>query len=437
MGVTLAKHRILDQAQHDKKRRITEAMKRAQASLRTIATTGTNGKTSTTHFVHSILSELGPAARISTIGGCVLSGDSDVPWNIHDKPGRVFTRTIRKAMEEKARWLAMEVTSKALMDGFARRWPPEVAIFTNLSRDHLDLHESPEAYLAAKAQLFVALGFPLAAQQSTRAAVLNASDEVSGLLEEVMPSGVRILRYGLEQDHVEIDLCIAGVKATHMGQRVALAGKLADVFSRELVLSVQGEFQAFNAVAAALATYSVGAEPEQIKHALSRVKHIDGRLQQVTQNPCTFVDYAHTPAALEAALLSARTIVEGTGGRLIVVFGCGGDRDFGKRPLMGAIANNHADVVWLTTDNARRESPKAIADSVLKGVEEKRAVWNVELDRRAAILAAVAMAEEIDLVLVAGKGHEREQSEGGTNVHFDDAEELQRAFRMRSGNGGK
>lgn len=434
------KHRTLTKA--EKQQQIARAMKQAQTRLRTIATTGTNGKTSTTHFVHSILSELSereaiPAARISTIGGCVSTKPE--PWTVRDNPGRVFSKTIDQAMRSGARWLALEVTSKALMSGFAQRWPPEVAVFTNLSRDHLDLHESPEAYLASKAQLFLALGHPLAGTQRTRVAVLNRSDEVSALLDEVMPSRVKVLSYGSKQTagaaganaayKADLDLCVEQAEPAESGQRVHLSGKLAERFGGTLELSVRGEFQALNAAAAALATHAIGAPPELIKRALQNVTQIDGRLQLVTQKPRTFVDYAHTPAALKAALTATRKIAKSA--RVIVVFGCGGDRDKGKRPLMGKVASELADVVWLTSDNARSESPKAIADAVQKGASGS-ADWVIELDRRRAIAGAVLAAESDDVVLVAGKGHEREQSTGGVTTKFDDAAELTRAVEALS-----
>jgi UDP-N-acetylmuramoyl-L-alanyl-D-glutamate--2,6-diaminopimelate ligase len=385
----------------------------AHPRLRTVAVTGTNGKTTTTTMVEAIVAAAGePAARLTTLGAWVAGAQVPCP-----DPVREFLGTVERAVELGVRTLALETTSKALAAGLGRRWPPTVAVFTNLTRDHLDMHGSVEAYLAAKAQLFMAL-------PADGVAVLNADDPASSLLAEVIPTGVTRRWYAvLGVTGGAPDLAAASVTCavgrTHLLLRPS---PLADALGGELVLGVTGAVHAQNALAAALATAALGYPPAAIRAGLAAFRGVRGRFEVVATRPLVVVDYAHTPDGLLGTLTTARAITP-AGGRLLCVFGCGGLRDRGKRPQMGKIADDLADLVVLTTDNPRHEAPAAIAAEIQAGASptRERARWHVELDRAAAIAWAVAEAGADDVVIIAGKGHETVQEVAGRELPFDDA----------------
>ncbi|MFT5356076.1 MAG: UDP-N-acetylmuramoyl-L-alanyl-D-glutamate--2,6-diaminopimelate ligase [Polyangiales bacterium] len=385
----------------------------ARTKLRTVAVTGTNGKTSTTTFIGSVVEQHGPAATVTTLGAWV--DGSRVPG----KGTAEFLATVEGAVKAGVEILAVEMTSKALLGGLASRWPAEVAVFTNLTHDHLDLHETAEAYLAAKAQLFLAL-------PKGGTAVLNADDPACELLAEVVPSHARILWYGSKP----CDLQIVSTQANGTGQLMTLAPSQelrAHGIASSITLRVGGGFQAFNAAAAALASFALGLDAGAIRVGLGAVGKIDGRFEVVQQDPCVIVDFAHTPDALRHVLASARALA-GEHARLHCVFGCGGDRDRSKRAPMGALVDELADVVWLTSDNPRSEDPAQIAADVLAG-SLGRAEWHRELMRQRAIIRALENASSSDVVVIAGKGHEATQEIAGTRHPFVDADEVRRYFR--------
>jgi UDP-N-acetylmuramoyl-L-alanyl-D-glutamate--2,6-diaminopimelate ligase len=384
--------------------------------LTTVATTGTNGKTTTTSMVASIVAASGePSARLTTVGGEVSGRAIEAP----DLPS-LFLATVEEAVAAGVRTLALEVTSMALAGGFAARWPPSVAVFTNITRDHLDLHGSPEAYLAAKAQLFMAL-------RDGGTAVLNGDDPASALVREVISPGVRVVTFSTR---TEATLRATSVRSREDGLLVSLAdGPLARALGGGLSLGARGEVHARNALAAALAADAAGYGPEAIREGLARFVAVAGRFEVISRDPMVVVDYAHTPDALDATLASARALCRGD---LHCVFGCGGDRDEGKRPLMGAVVDALADVAWLTSDNPRSEDPEAIMDAVLTGVSIPRARWVREVDRARAIAGAIASANPEDVVLVAGKGHERTQEIRGQEIPFDDAAVARAALARRA-----
>jgi UDP-N-acetylmuramoyl-L-alanyl-D-glutamate--2,6-diaminopimelate ligase len=377
----------------------------ARARLVTVATTGTNGKTTTTSMVAAIVRAAGePPARLTTVGAWV--GDERVPA---PTPTREFLDTVERAVAANVRTLALEVTSKALADGLARRWPPDVAVFTNLTRDHLDLHGSPEAYLAAKAQLFLALA-------PGKTAVLNADDPSAELVREVIAPGVTVETFSV-RGHAS--LAAARVEVAPGRTQVVLAGSpLASELDGALELAVSGAVHAQNALAAALAARAAGYPAAAIRAGLAAFRGVPGRFEVVSERPLVVVDYAHTPDGLVGTLATARELCRG---RLLCVFGCGGDRDRGKRPQMGAIVDERADVAILTTDNPRFEEPAAIAHDVQTGAGG-RARWIVELDRARAIELAIAEARPDDVVVIAGKGHERVQEVRGVELPFSDVD---------------
>ena len=283
-------------------------------------------------------------------------------------------------------------------------------MFTNLTRDHLDLHRSPEAYLAAKAQLFMAL-------VAGGTAIVNADDASSALLREVIAPAVVVETFSL---HDGATLAARAVEVRPGSTRVVLA---PSPFARELGgaidLAISGGVHAQNALAAALAARAAGYSAAAIGAGLSGFRGVPGRFEVIGRRPLVVVDYAHTPDGLVGTLTTARELA---GGRVICVFGCGGDRDRGKRPQMAAVVDQRADVAILTTDNPRHEDPTSIADAVLAGAPTPRARWIVELDRASAIELAIALARPDDVVVIAGKGHERVQEVAGRDLAFSDVD---------------
>ena len=396
----------------------------------TACVTGTNGKTTTTSMISAITRAAGETpCRVTTIGAFV----DDVQLET-EPSGAAFVRTLLEARDRGVKTLAIETSSQSLENGFTKTWPAKVGVFTNLSRDHLDYHGTPEKYLVAKAQLFIDL-------PAGGTAVLNASDPASALLDEVIDSSVRRVGYAarpipeecaslpiaLEAKEVTID-----VDGTHA---LLAPSPIADALGGRLDLRLVGHVHMENALAAALAGHALGYAPEVIKRALTDFEGVPGRFQVVHRRPTVVVDYAHTPDALARTLATARALLNG--GRVIVVFGCGGDRDPGKRPQMGFVAVDGADVVYVTNDNPRSEDPRVIADAILSGMTQARgdgATRNTHLilDRAEAIRTAVASADPADIVVVAGKGHEKTQTIGDEELPFDDVEIARAVFRLNN-----
>lgn len=370
---------------------------RAHAKLRTLAVTGTNGKTTSVSMIYEAIRAAGEVpARLTTLGAWV-----DDEKIVGADKTQEFLACVETAIERGVRSLALEVTSKALAQGLAKRWPAHVAVFTNLSRDHLDMHESPEAYLAAKAQLFIHV-----APGGT--VVLNADDPSSELIASVVPDHARIVRFGsggdLEAEDVVVD---------RDGTRFRLGDDA-------IALKLYGAVHVANALGALLALEAAGYSRDQVRTGIEGFVGVRGRFEVVAREPFVVVDYAHTPDGLRGTLETARAIATSSKGRVHVVFGCGGRRDRGKRPQMGAVADAMSDRVVLTSDNPRDESPGAIAEDVRAGLEPS-VPWVEELDRRRAIEVALADARADDVVVIAGKGHETEQELDGRTVPFDDA----------------
>jgi len=387
----------------------------AHAKLRTVATTGTNGKTTTTSMIASIVAAaVQPAARVTTVGAWV--GDELI---VAATPMDEFLASVERAVERGVQTLALEVTSKALAAGIARRWPPHVAVFTNLTRDHLDQHGTPEHYLASKAQLFMAL-------PPGGTAVLNADDPATPLIREVIPAGVTIDQFSIAR---AATLAAREVVVAPGKTRVMLAdGDFAHALGGVIELAVSGGVHAQNALAAALAARAAGYEAPAIRAGLAQFTGVPGRFEVVGERPLVIVDYAHTPDGLVGTLVTARELCRG---KLVCVFGCGGDRDRGKRPQMAAIVDERADVAVLTTDNPRHEDPAAIAADVRAGMTAPRARWIEELDRARAIALAIAEAAPDDVVVIAGKGHERVQEVHGRELPFSDVDVARAALAAR------
>ncbi len=389
----------------------------------TVGVTGTNGKTSTTHLVAAALAHAGPGCvTISTLGYFAGDERNDGPRTHH----RVL-ETLRAGAERGIVRAALECTSKALAEGYAKRWRFDAGVFTNLSPDHLETHGSWEHYLAAKAQLFTHLG------PGCRA-VLNAADPGSLLLDRVIPADVHRWWYAASS-RGEIqrapDLMAERIEVSLEGTRVDLArSPLAEALGGSLSTRLVGEVFGENLMAAALGALAAGIEPAVVAAGLQRCPPLPGRFEVVSRAPTVVVDYAHSPDALARTCETARRLAGD--GRVIVVFGAGGGRTPEKREPMGAVVGGAADLAVVTTDNPRHEDPAAIAAALAQGCRRGgRARVRVELDRRRAIERAIAEARTLDVVVVAGKGHETGQLVGDTELPFSDVEEVARITKSR------
>jgi UDP-N-acetylmuramoyl-L-alanyl-D-glutamate--2,6-diaminopimelate ligase len=344
----------------------------------------------------------------------------------YDGSMRAFLAVTERAVECGVGVLAVETTSRALAAGFASRWRPDVAVFTNFSQDHLDRHGTPEAYLAAKARLFLAL-------KKGGVAVLNAADPACGLLAEAIPSHVSLRGFvarGRGVGAIPVELAIEHLTADREGTTLRFAASaLGEALSFELRLSIPGVFQADNALAAALAADALGASAEAIREGIASFRGVPGRFEAIAHAPLVLVDYAHTPDALTRTLEAARALVAAEAGRVLCVFGCGGERDATKRAPMGAVADSLADRVYLTTDNPRSEPPDVIAKMVEAGATG-RSSWQTEPDRAAAIARAIGDASPADAVVIAGRGHETVQILPTGPLDFSDAEVARAACRL-------
>ncbi|MBV9103393.1 MAG: UDP-N-acetylmuramoyl-L-alanyl-D-glutamate--2,6-diaminopimelate ligase [Candidatus Eremiobacteraeota bacterium] len=377
--------------------------------LTVVGVTGTNGKTTVTHMVAAILERAGvPAGTIGTLGARfgthAWSLDNTTP--LADE----LQKTLAVMRDAGARAVAMETSSHALALQRVADVRFRIGVFTNLTRDHLDFHGSLEAYAAAKRSLF----------ERAATAVLNADDAFARQWTDELRAARRpVITFALD---AAADVRGEQVHSSARGVRCVVSGAA-------LELPLAGRFNAANALAAIAVARALDIPDATSIAALETLPPVPGRMQRIDgAHLPIFVDYAHTPDALRNALRAAR---DAATGRVIVVFGCGGDRDKGKRPLMGRLATTLADVAIVTNDNPRGEDPASIAAEILSGAASEHASVRTILDRRTAIREAVALAGAGDVVLVAGKGHEPYQLIGERVLAFDDADEARRALEER------
>jgi UDP-N-acetylmuramoyl-L-alanyl-D-glutamate--2,6-diaminopimelate ligase len=377
-----------------------------QDALTLVGVTGTNGKTTTVGLLRHLLSERGPAASIGTLGAIgadnvVIPGTESLTT-----PGPVeLARVLRGFVDAGVQSVAMETSSHALDQGRVAGLRFDVAVFTNLTRDHIDYHGSEEAYFAAKARLLDLL-------RTGGVAVLNADDAAWRRLGGRAP---RTVWFRVDGASVVAADEVRALDVTYSaeGARFVLAAGTERAAVR---LPLLGAYNVQNALGAAAACIALGMDVKSVAANLMNAPQVPGRLERIADTPCpVLADYAHTPDALERVLATLRPL---TRGRLIVVFGAGGDRDRGKRPQMGAIAARYADVAIVTSDNPRTEDPDAIIDEILTGMDAEQTVRVT--DRREAIGRALEIAGSGDVVLLAGKGHETYQVLGTTKVDFDE-----------------
>ncbi len=382
----------------------TEFYRHPSRQLRLVGITGTNGKTTTAHLIHAVLGHDGPALLSGTINTTI--GNRQRPSSLTTPEAVEIQSLLRKAWEAGCRSGVMEVSSHALSQKRVYGCHFPVAVFTNLSRDHLDYHGDMEEYLQAKLRLFQPDYNP-----GIENAVVNGDDPATRSLRFSNP--VSVTRFGFSPD---LEIFPQQCQTTIEGTFLRLS-----FFDRVLNLSspLVGRHNAYNLMAAAAACSRLDVSNTDIQAGIGRLETIPGRFEKVElETPYTVViDYAHTPAALESILQLCREV---TPGRVLCAFGCGGDRDREKRPLMGRIAAQLADWVIVTSDNPRSENPQKIIEAVVAGIPASCSNFRAVVDRRAAIRAAVKMALPDDLVLVAGKGHETCQNVGGVRLEFDD-----------------
>ena len=388
--------------------------------LTVVAITGTNGKTTSAWIARHLLVRAGRRpAMLGTVGYFLADGDGEVVLPAsHTTPEapevhRLLARHVRGGGD----CVVLEASSHGLEQDRLAGLAADVAVFTNLTRDHLDYHRDMEQYAGAKGRLFEGLS-----EQGT--AVLNADDPASVRFGEIARGkGARVVTYGTRS---RADLSASLRRVEPAGTHLFLHGM--GISKVGLFLPLSGRHNVENALAAAAAALVAGASPSDVIEGLATADSAPGRLETVVVPGRSFtvlVDYAHTDAALEGVLTVVRETMESgeSSGRLLVVFGCGGTRDTGKRAPMGAAANRLADVAIVTSDNPRDEDPDEIIAQVLSGMEPRVAAVHVEPDRRAAIALAGELAREGDVVLLAGKGHETVQKlAGGEEIPFDDRE---------------
>src|SRR6202050_663173 len=383
--------------------------------------TGTNGKSTTAFLVESILTAAGrKSALIGTIEYHLAGKVSPAP---HTTPEALeLNRIFQEALGDGATDAVMEVSSHALAQERVFGVPFDVAVFTNLTRDHLVYHKTMAEYFAAKRVLFEGCG-----TDAPRAAVTNVDDEYGAKLAEFSrKKSAVVLKYGWERG----DLHAENVEITTRGTRFDLVGPEVKipVFSRLI-----GRVNVYNILAAAGACYAGGCQADAIAVGIDKLACVPGRFERVDcgQPFTVVVDYAHTDDALRNLTALARELVSaaGTKGRVLTVFGCGGDRDRKKRPLMGEAAGRGSDFVVLTSDNPRGEDPLAIINDAVVGLQKTGVKYSVEADRRKAIGLAIREARPGDLVLLTGKGHEKVQVMREGAAPFDDLEVAREALR--------
>jgi UDP-N-acetylmuramoyl-L-alanyl-D-glutamate--2,6-diaminopimelate ligase len=375
------------------------------ARLTTVGITGTNGKTTSAFLMRAVLEAGGHSTGLLGTVTAIVGGEQHAV--ARTTPEAIdLQRTFAEMLEAGDDAVVMEVSSHALALHRADAIHWSAAVFTNLTQDHLDFHADMEEYFLAKRQLFEA---------GPELAVINVDDLYGARLARDFPAAIRI---GLDSPDAQ-------VRATDLEGDAG--GSAFSVDSLRLRTALPGRFNVLNALGAVVVARELGVADDAIADGLRTAERVPGRFEPVDEGQpfAVFVDYSHKPDALEAVLRTAREL---TAGRLIVVLGAGGDRDRGKRPLMGAAAARYADSAIITSDNPRNEDPEAIMAAIAEGAPDAEKV----VDRRDAIHRAIALAGPGDVVVVAGKGHERYQEfEGGRTVPFDDVAVAREALRAR------
>ncbi len=399
------------------------------SSMKLVAVTGTNGKTTTTYLIESIARNLG--MKVGVMGTVTHRYPGYVEASENTTPGTLKLYRLLAGMREAGCTLVvMEVSSHAICQARIAGLRYDVAIWNNLGVDHLDYHKTREAYGEAKQQLFSKYLAESFAEGHTPCAVVNAADaDVMRLIEAANPQvwGGRVMKFSAD---ATVDAEVKFGEATWENNAWHIQAKIGDQ-SMLATLPLLGRYNVANGAGAACALLSLGISAEAIIEALSKVDQVPGRMQVVrAAAPRVIVDFAHTPEALESALKATRESM--TEGLLTVVFGCGGDRDASKRPMMASRAQKNADRVVVTSDNPRTEDANAIINDICEGFSSMRGII-IEPDRLRAIELALTKALDNDrnVVVIAGKGHEDYQILGTQKTHFSDVEEVEKFFARK------
>jgi len=379
--------------------------------LKMIGVTGTNGKTTTTNLISAILNASGQ--KVGLIGTiCNKIGNRVLPVKHTTPESTDLQQLLDEMVKDGVESCVMEVSSHALALSRVDGCEFDVSVFTNLTQDHLDFHRNMEEYLRAKLRLFSELTVP-GRKGKIKYGIINADDEAAGRF--MTAASGPVYTFGVKN---RADVCAADIEINARGVSFTAIGKWGRC---SLSLKLTGLFNVYNALGAFTAAAVLGVPAGIIKDALENVEGVPGRFERIDigQDFTVIVDYAHTPDGLENILKTARQIARG---RLITVYGCGGDRDRSKRPLMGGIAARYSDFQIITSDNPRTEDPVKIIRDIEEGVRPLagKDKYTIEQDRREAIRLAVSMASEGDVVVIAGKGHEDYQIIGMEKLPFDD-----------------
>ncbi|MBB5444028.1 MULTISPECIES: UDP-N-acetylmuramoyl-L-alanyl-D-glutamate--2,6-diaminopimelate ligase [unclassified Paraburkholderia] len=400
-----------------------------------VGITGTNGKTSCSQWVAAALSARGTrCAIVGTLGTGLVGQLVHTGFTTPDAPQ--LQRSLAQLRDAGAQAVAMEVSSHALHQGRVNGTAFDIAVFTNLTQDHLDYHGTFEAYEAAKARLF--------AWPELRAAVINRDDAAGRRLLASTRSHARTIAYGIEGEHGDADanctpqsdawLTASNVRATVTGTAFHLS--TSDWGNAEVEVQTLGLFNVGNLLAVLGVLLAADVPFDAALAELAKLEPVNGRMQRLggrlqNDEPLVVIDYAHTPDALEKTLEALRPIATARGGELVCMFGCGGDRDATKRPLMGAIAERLADNVVVTSDNPRSEDPLAIIEQISVGMQDASKARRIE-DRASAILQAIRGAAREDVIVLAGKGHEATQEIMGKKRAFSDQDHARLALAARA-----
>lgn len=373
------------------------------SKLKLIGITGTNGKTTTTFLIKNILEKLGhKTGLIGTVKNMV--GDKEYEASLTTPESFQLHSLFAEMVEANCEYCVMEVSSQALSQERVYSLTFEAGIFSNLTQDHLDYHGSFENYAAAKAMLF----------ENSKLCILNLDDEHA--MSMVGNSDGRIVTYSVNTDLSDYTAKYIRYKNDGIEYELVTMG-----YVERVKVGIPGEFTVYNSMAAAVTLIELGFGFSEVLYALSLSEGVKGRIEVVPTDTdyTVIIDYAHSPDGLENIISSLRKIAKA---RIITVFGCGGDRDKTKRPIMGAIAAKLSDVIVVTSDNPRSEDPDMIVEDILVGVKGSKVKKIVKVDRTKAIAAALKEAETDDIVLLAGKGHETYQILNTGKIHYDERE---------------
>ena len=392
------------------------------SELKLIGITGTNGKTTTSYILESILTHAGyRTGLMGNIGTKIGSEWFETDINTQD-PNRL-QYNLRKMRDQSVDFCVMEVSSQGLHLGRVLGCDYRTAVVTNVSQDHLDYHGKMEEYIAAKGLLFSRMGNSFSADPSKKKfAILNADDGSSNYFKGITPA--QVVTYGIDS---VADVKAEDIRLTSKGTKFTVETSIG---TEIMELNLVGKFNVYNALAAICSAMVEGISLGDIKNGLLSLQSVSGRMEVVNegQDYLVLIDYAHTPDGLDNALTTLREFADQN---IITVFGCGGDRDKKKRPIMGKLAAKYSDFVIVTSDNPRSEDPDLILLDIEQGVldcEEFAGQYELITDRKQAIHRAIDLAKPGDIILIAGKGHETYQILKDHTIHFDDREEAREAI---------